>query len=285
MFVRKKRAGSARRGKAASKRKPKAKAGGLRLPAALEQRHIDLIALLLIAFGVYLVFVLFFGWEGGKVGYGAETALTYLFGEVGARIFTVSLLVVGGMLLTGTAVSDLARGIGRSLRALFRAIFVSGDAAARTVAKTHADWREHREARAEAATLAGQTDVMSSYPEEDEDFEPTVALADEDEFDAQVFDAQAEEETATHVLPAEEGEEEPPAQPELQNYDSDDAVAVVDEGDRAHAGLTPMGSKRGVTMSEEIDYRPPPPKLLERGKADKGPDPKDHEAVGRKLVE
>ncbi|TMK56875.1 MAG: DNA translocase FtsK [Actinobacteria bacterium] len=46
-----------------------------------------------------------------------------------------------------------------------------------------------------------------------------------------------------------------------------------------------MGSKRGVTMSEEIDYRPPPPKLLERGKADKGPDPKDHEAVGRKLVE
>ena len=188
MFVRKKRGGSSRRGKAASKRKPKAKAG-LRLPAALEQRHLDLIALFLIAFGVYLVFVLFFGWEGGKVGYGAETALTYLFGEVGARIFTVLLLVVGGMLLTGTSVSDLARGIGRSLRGLFRGIFVSGDAAARTVAKTHADWREHREARAEAATLAGQTDVMSSYPEEDEDFEPTVALADEDEFDAQVFDA------------------------------------------------------------------------------------------------
>jgi DNA segregation ATPase FtsK/SpoIIIE, S-DNA-T family len=284
MFVRKKRGGSSRRGKAASKRKPKAKAG-LRLPAALEQRHVDLLALFLIAFGVYLVFVLFFGWEGGKVGYGAETALTYLFGEVGARIFTVLLLVVGGMLLTGTSVSDLARGIGRSLRALFRGIFVSGDAAARTVAKTHADWREHREARAEAATLAGATDVMSAYPEDDEDFEPTVALADEDEFDAQVFDAQAEEETATHVLSDEEGEEEPAPQAELQNYDSEDAVAVVDPGDRAHAGLTPMGSKRGVTMSEEIDYRPPPPKLLERGKADKGPDPKDHEAVGRKLVE
>ncbi|MFL5834566.1 MAG: DNA translocase FtsK [Solirubrobacterales bacterium] len=284
--MRKKRGAASRRGKAAPKRKAKGKAkAGLRLPAGLEQRHLDLIALFLIAFGVYLVFVLFFGWEGGKVGYGAETALTYLFGEVGARIFTILLLVVGGMLLTGTSVSDLARGIGRSLRAVFRGIFVSGDAAARTVAKTHADWREHREARAEAATLAGATDVMSSYPEEDEDFEPTVALAEEDEFDAQVFDAQAEEDTATHVLPADEGEEEPPAQAELQNYDSDDAVAVVDPGDRAHAGLTPMGSKRGVTMSEEIDYRPPPPKLLERGKADKGPDPKDHEAVGRKLVE
>jgi S-DNA-T family DNA segregation ATPase FtsK/SpoIIIE len=276
MFVRKKRAGAARRGKAASKLKPKGK-GGLHLPAALEQRHLDLIALFLVAFGVYLAFVLFFGWEGGKVGYGVETALTYLFGQVGARIFTVLLLVVGGMLLTGTSVSTLVRGLGRALRTTFRGVFAGGDAAARTVAKTHADWREHREARAEAATMAGPTDVMSAYPEDEEDFEPTVALADEDEgdFDAQIFDAETAE------------EEEPEADPgvELKNYDSEDAVAVVDEGDRAHAGLTPMGNKRGVTMSEEIDYRPPAPKLLERGKSDKGPDPRDHEAVGRKLVE
>ena len=277
--MRKKRAGSARRGKAASKRKPKGKAkgGGLRLPPGLEQRHLDLIALFLVAFGVYLVFVLFFGWEGGKVGYGAETALTYLFGQVGARIFTVMLLVVGGMLLTGTSVSALTRGIGRGLRGIFRGAFAGGDAAARTVARTHADWREHRQARAEAATVAGPTDVMSAYPEEDEDFEPTVALAEEDDFDTQIFDAETSEE--------EEPEPEVGEQVELKNYDSEDAVAVVDEGDRAHAGLTPMGSKRGVTMSEEIDYRPPSPKLLERGKNDKGPDPRDHEAVGRKLVE
>jgi S-DNA-T family DNA segregation ATPase FtsK/SpoIIIE len=278
MFVRKKRAGSARRGKAASKRKAKGKAkAGLRLPGGLEQRHLDLLALFLVAFGVYLVFVLFFGWEGGKVGYGAETALTYLFGQIGARIFTVLLLVVGGMLLTGTSVSALARGIGRGLRGIFRGAFAGGDAAARTVAKTHADWREHRQARAEAATTAGPTDVMSAYPEEDEDFEPTVALAEEDDFDTQIFDAETAEE--------EEPEPEAGEQVELKNYDSEDAVAVVDEGDRALAGLTPMGSKRGVTMSEEIDYRPPSPKLLERGKNDKGPDPRDHEAVGRKLVE
>jgi S-DNA-T family DNA segregation ATPase FtsK/SpoIIIE len=283
MFVRKKRGGPARKGKAASKRKPKAAKGGLRLPAGLEQRHLDLIALFLVAFGVYLVFVLFFGWEGGKVGYGVETALVYLFGTVGARIFTVLLLLVGGMLLTGTSVSALARAIGRGLRGIFRGVFTGGDAAARTMARTHADWREHREARAEAATLAGATDVMSAYPEEDEDFEPTVALAEEDEFDSQLFDAEAD--TETQVLPSEEDEAEPEAQRELKNYDSADAVAVVDEGDRAHAGLTPMGNKRGVTMSEEIDYRPPPSKLLERGKGEKGPDPRDHEAVGRKLVE
>ena len=289
--MRKKRAGSARRGKAASKRKPKTKArakGGLHLPAGLEQRHVDLIALFLVAFGVYLVFVLFFGWEGGKVGYGAETALTYLFGQIGARIFTLLLLVVGGMLLTGTSVSALARAIGRGLRGAFRGVFAGGDAAARTVARTHADWREHREARAEAATLAGATDVMSTYPEEDEDFEPTVALAEEDdELDAAVFDAETGEFSTEDLpdTPGREAEDVPVDGDELQNYDSADAVAVVDEGDRAHAGLTPMGSKRGVTMSEEINYRPPSPKLLERGKAEKGPDPRDHEAVGRKLVE
>ena len=107
------------------------------------------------------------------------------------------------MLLTGTSVSALARGIGRGLRAIFRGAFAGGDAAARTVVKTHAEWREHRDARAEAATLAGATDVMSSYPEEDDDFEPTVALAEEDDFDAQVFD-DAEAETETQVLPAED---------------------------------------------------------------------------------
>jgi DNA segregation ATPase FtsK/SpoIIIE, S-DNA-T family len=282
MFVRKKRAGSARRRKGASKRKPKGKVGGLRLPNGIEQRHVDLIALFLVAFGVYLVFVLFLGWEGGKVGYGAETALDYLFGRIGARIFTVLLLVAGGMLLTGTSVSALARAIGRGVRAFSRGLFAGGDAAARTVVRTHADWREHREARAEAATQAGPTDVMSSYPEQDEDFEPTVALSEGEDFDPQVFDPEAE--TQDHDLPA-GADANPVEEPELQNYDSDDAVAVVDEGDRAQAGLTPMGSKRGVTMSEEIDYRPPPPKLLERGKGDKGPDPRDHEAVGRKLVE
>ena len=70
MFVRKKRAAPARKGKAASKRakaKPKA---GPRFSLGLEQRHLDLIGLGLLAFGVYLVFILFAGWEGGKVGYG-----------------------------------------------------------------------------------------------------------------------------------------------------------------------------------------------------------------------
>jgi S-DNA-T family DNA segregation ATPase FtsK/SpoIIIE len=269
MFVRKKRA-PARKAKAGKKRAKAAKPkGGLHLPAGLEQRHLDLIGLFLVAFGVYLVFVLFLGWEGGKVGYGVETGLVYLFGSVGARIFTVLILLVGGMLLTGTSVSTLARGIGRAVRTTFRGVFHGGDAAARTMARTHADWREQRQTRSEAATVAGATDVMATYPDTDE-FEPTVQLAEEsedepdlaiaaDDFDRELEDIATSEEDA---IPA----GEPVAEP-------------------VQAELTPMGHVRGVTASEEIDYRPPPAKSLERGKGDKGPDPRDQEIVGRKLVE
>ncbi len=267
--MRKKRA-PARRGKAAAKRPKKAqpKRDGLHLPARLEQRHLDLIGLFLVAFGVYLVFVLFLGWEGGKVGYGVETGLVYLFGTVGARIFTVLMLTVGGMLLTGTSVSALARGIGRGAGGLSRGVFHGGNEAARTVARTHADWREQRDARSEAETAAGATDVMSSYPDTDE-FEPTVQLAEEsedepdlalaaDDFDRELEDIATTEEDAV-----------PPQEP-----------VAVDP-----VALTPMGTARGVTTSDEIDYRPPPAKALERGKGDKGPDPRDQEIVGRKLVE
>jgi S-DNA-T family DNA segregation ATPase FtsK/SpoIIIE len=274
MFVRKKRA-PARKAKAGKKRAKAAKPkGGLHLPAALEQRHLDLIGLFLVAFGVYLLFVLFFGWEGGKVGYGVETGLTYLFGAVGARIFTVLILLSGGMLLTGTSVSALVRGIGRGLRATFVGVFRGGDAAARTVAKTHMDWREQRQTRSEAETVVGATDVMSSYPDTDE-FEPTVQLAEEPEdepdvgFAADDFDRELEE-----ISTSEE--------------DAVEAEAVEQEEplpDPTQVELTPMGQKRGVTTSEEIDYRPPPAKSLERGKGDVGPDPRDQEAVGRKLVE
>ena len=49
------------------------------------------------------------------------------------------------MLLTGTSVSALVRGIGRGVCGDFRGVFHGGDAAARTVARTHADWREQRD--------------------------------------------------------------------------------------------------------------------------------------------
>jgi hypothetical protein len=169
MFVRKRRG---------AKRRPKSKAKGgariprPRLPQALEQRHLDLIGLFLIAAGVYLSFVLFFGWEGGKVGYGIETGLTYLVGDVGARIFTVLMLVIGFVLVTGTSIGAIFRSVGRGTRG----VFVGGRGMAETVVKT----REDRARGGEPETRAGPTDVMSTYPEGD-DFEPTVAIGSFDD--------------------------------------------------------------------------------------------------------
>src|SRR6201996_8359639 len=94
MFVRQKRSAPARK-KPAKGRKAKPAPKRSLLPAGLEQRHLDLLGLFLVAVGVYLIFVLFAGWEGGKVGYGLETALVYLFGTVGARIFTLLMLLSG----------------------------------------------------------------------------------------------------------------------------------------------------------------------------------------------
>ncbi|HWW68201.1 MAG TPA: DNA translocase FtsK [Solirubrobacterales bacterium] len=251
------------------------------MPQGLQQRHLDLIGIFLIAAGVYLVFVLFFGWNGGKVGYGVETALTYLFGKVGARIFTVLMLVVGGVLVTGTSISAVFRGFGRALRR----VFLGGRDVTQTVIKN----RDARRAEKmnEFETRAGPTDVMSTYPEDD-DFEPTVALV-EDDFAQEVYDTEqggsyphmAEAEGRSHGRNIDETQ--PSSGP-----DHDLTLSGPDEGPGDHPespALTPMGQKRGVTTSDEIDYRPPPSKVLEKGKGDKGPDPRDHEIVGRKLVE
>jgi S-DNA-T family DNA segregation ATPase FtsK/SpoIIIE len=254
MFVRKKRGTAARR---KAKSKPVRRGPKLHLPQGLEQRHLDLIGLFLIAAGVYLSFVLFFGWNGGKVGYGIETGLAYLVGGVGARIATVLMLVVGGLLVTGTSISTLFRGLGRGTRTVFLG--------SRSVTQTAIQHRRDRrgEKTYSFETEPGPTDVMSGYPDEEE-VEPTVALV-----------------------------EEPAAEPVTQDFDRELAEIEAEE-ERAIANepapseqvpLTPQGNKRGVTASEEIDYNPPPAKVLERGKADQGVDPRDHEAVGRKLVE
>ncbi|HET9185324.1 MAG TPA: DNA translocase FtsK, partial [Solirubrobacterales bacterium] len=295
--------GKAKRGKAARSR------GGFGVFDGLEQRHLDLIGLFLVAAGIYLLFVLFFGWEGGKVGYGIETALIYLFGSVGARIFTLLMLIAGGMILTGTSISALARGIGRGLRALFVGGAKGSEATARTVRQGSEEWRRRRGERdgRTAVTRAAKTDVMSDYPDEDdESFAPTVALAedkDDDIFAPGLFNFDEEEAPTgeTQALgspgtPGREAEdvpddrEAPQSEPDpdhsrIPSGSGSDRRAAAEDSDEDRPAPTPMGNLRGVTTSEEIDYRMPSPRVLERGKGDKGPDPRDQQATGRKLIE
>jgi S-DNA-T family DNA segregation ATPase FtsK/SpoIIIE len=290
VFVRQKRP-PARKPKGKAKAKPKARkaaksGGGFSPFDGIEQRHLDLIGLFLVAAGIYLVFVLFFGWEGGKVGYGIETGLVYLFGSFGARIFALLMLIAGGMLLTGTSVSALARGIGRGIKFFFFGGMKASEATARTARQSSEEWRQRRDERT-AVTKEAQTDVMRDYPEDD-DVEPTVALADNDDdiFAPGLFNFDgddAEQETAeTQVVAA---APEPDPEPEEPEPGPIQQLFTPEPQEVAPKPSTPMGNLRGVTTSEEIDYRLPSPRVLERGKGDKGPDPKDQQATGRKLIE
>jgi S-DNA-T family DNA segregation ATPase FtsK/SpoIIIE len=48
----------------------------------LEQRHFDLLGLALIAAGVFLAFVTYLGWDGGRVGSWAESGLSLVAGRI-----------------------------------------------------------------------------------------------------------------------------------------------------------------------------------------------------------
>ena len=102
----------------ASKRKPKAKPKGSAHPRRsakprsrarrssakraslplLEQRHIDLIGLGLVALGIFLGFVLYRGRDGGQAGDQLVTGLTWLAGDL-AYAAPVALAIIGALLV------------------------------------------------------------------------------------------------------------------------------------------------------------------------------------------
>src|SRR5271156_1661939 len=68
-----------------------------RLPP-LDQRGRDVLGLALVAMGVFMGFVLYGGWDGGRAGHGLAVALGWLLGR--ARVLApVTLVVAGGVLL------------------------------------------------------------------------------------------------------------------------------------------------------------------------------------------
>jgi DNA segregation ATPase FtsK/SpoIIIE, S-DNA-T family len=70
---------------------------GLRLPE-LEQRHLDLIGLGLVALAAFFAFVFYFGWDGGQVGEVMADGFIFMFGGVGYMaplvLFSVGALLV-----------------------------------------------------------------------------------------------------------------------------------------------------------------------------------------------
>jgi DNA segregation ATPase FtsK/SpoIIIE, S-DNA-T family len=70
-----------------------------RLPAfALQPHHVDIIALALIAVGIFLGGVAYLGWAGGALGDGGVRAFRFLFGALG-YIVPVTLVAAGALIL------------------------------------------------------------------------------------------------------------------------------------------------------------------------------------------
>ncbi|HSJ18005.1 MAG TPA: DNA translocase FtsK [Solirubrobacterales bacterium] len=73
--------------------------------AALEQRHLDLIGLGLVALATYLFCVLHLGWNGGRVGTAAEDGLSYLAGAC-ASVVPLVIAAVGVALVLRPFISS-----------------------------------------------------------------------------------------------------------------------------------------------------------------------------------
>jgi S-DNA-T family DNA segregation ATPase FtsK/SpoIIIE len=219
------------------------------------------------------------------VGESLYWAATTLFQRVGAQILAVLMLLTGLLLVTGTTIAQLVRTTGgavrragagtrdvaRTLRAS-RSSGAWGDAPGDEISITRAGETESfaTERLAEeddaAITAVARPDSDSPWGPEPGDHEDGLAGAGEDS-PARAQDA--------HSAP-EEG-------PEPGAGGSAEKAAAAGGG----PGLTPMGNRRrdGITASDEIDYEPPPATILDRGRADPGPDIRDREATASALLE
>ncbi len=74
----------------------------------LEQSQLDAIGLGLAALGVFLSFILYFGWDGGVVGGAVADGLAFLLGKVG-YLTPLALLGAGVVLFAGPSLPEQAR--------------------------------------------------------------------------------------------------------------------------------------------------------------------------------
>jgi DNA segregation ATPase FtsK/SpoIIIE, S-DNA-T family len=230
----------------------------------------------------------FFRAHGGAIGEALYWASTTLFQRVGAQILAVLLMISGLLLLTGMTIANLVRSAGEATRRatggtrdLARAAKVN-----RELPSALPGWDEPEDIDIQI-TRANQTEVLQNEPVWDEPEEPDDEPADTGDSEEGTFsyDEAHGGDEAVALL----GKEEDDGDAGGRAADAEGAGdAARDEGAQDPQALTPMGNKRtehGITVSDEADYTPPNPKVLEKGKGDPGPDPRDREATAKSLLE
>ena len=86
----------------------------------LEQRHLDLIGLGLVAIGVFLAFPVYFGFDGGAAGHAATDGLAYVVGKVALGVPVA--IVLGGALFVLRPVLPAVRPFRAGALCLFMAL-------------------------------------------------------------------------------------------------------------------------------------------------------------------
>ncbi|HEX6116468.1 MAG TPA: DNA translocase FtsK [Solirubrobacterales bacterium] len=232
----------------------------------------------------------YFEEHGGAFGEALYWSASTLFQDLGAHIIAVLFVVAGLLLATGGSIAGGLRGAGRFARTAGATAWEFAGAT-RELSRETRDFRRRRDEAwgpdepddtEIAITRAAQTEALETQ---------ALAAADEDPAEIDLFAAEDEPDEAA------DGEERggfaDTGSERLAEIPEDDEAEVTlddeppEEIPAPDTGLTPMGKKRSaVTESEEIDYKAPPAKLLERGKAsDKGPDTRDREATSKALLE
>ncbi len=221
----------------------------------------------------------FFTAHGGVLGESLYWASATLFQRVGAHIIAVLMILSGILLLSGRPLVSL---LGSGAEAAGRARHATGEMA-----------RSVRERRSGERVGDGWT--TKHYPDADEDGYGdegvTLPLGNEEETDEFDFAAAGADDTDDEA-------DKPIDAPDEHAFDDDGYVEEEEAEPAAEPApvaaeeieitRTPQGAKRGgITESDEIDYRNPPPKLLRRGNDDKdrGPDRREMEKTARALLE
>jgi S-DNA-T family DNA segregation ATPase FtsK/SpoIIIE len=211
----------------------------------------------------------FFPAHGGALGEVLYWASTTLFQRIGAHIIAVLLVLSGLLLVCGRSVSDMIsaghRGFERAKR---------GTVGFATAIKE--------------SRISTDPDLLNTDPvDTDPIFGPPEPLDDEPVIREEAS-PQAEAGEGPSVANFDETVRVSDEDPDGPVTTETEAISPPEESENElEVGPTPMGEKRSeVTESEEIDYETPDAeRMLERGKPDKGPDTKDHQTVGRALLE
>jgi DNA segregation ATPase FtsK/SpoIIIE, S-DNA-T family len=238
----------------------------------------------------------FFPQHGGALGEVLYWASTTLFQRIGAHIIAFLLLLSGLLLVCGRSVSDMIsaghRGFERAKRGTVSFATAIKESRINTDPDLlHTDPVDTDPIFGPPEPLDDEPVITEGTPDEEKpdegsvaNFDETVRVADEAEPETGEIDESGSE--AIRVAKA--GAPSPHTPDDARARDSATRDVPEEVGvDGEAVERTPMGEKRSeVTESDEIDYEPPvADRMLERGKPDKGPDTKDHQAVAKTLLE